>query len=182
MANASSSEENARERASRSKTLICSFPGDLHVVAHHDAERLPFCLEDHLDVQPGFFLLLQIVLEVVEGLLLEGLHPKLVVLVFAKVQLLLLEIDALGVGFLGVDGKLTKTVGQRLLQPLLPELNEEVFKDFIQIYFSLMGKRVGLERERNGVVCGPFYLLNIDFRGHRSPVSDRIVISSVVNR
>ena len=48
-----------------------------------------------------------------ERVLLEGLHPELVVRGVVEVEALLLEVDPLGVGLLGVDRQLPQAVGDR---------------------------------------------------------------------
>ena len=156
----------AREPVEDADLLLA---GDLHVVAHRDREGLVPGLEHHLHVEPQLLLLLEVVLDVVERLGLERLHPELVVLLVVEVEPLLEEEHALGVRLLRVDGQLAQAVGQRLLQLLLAELGQERLEDLVEVDLGLVREGVGLVREGDGVVRCPFDLGEVNLGGHEPP-------------
>ena len=114
----------------------------LAVVLDFELDFVVLRLEDELYVQPLILLLSHIVLDVVEGGLLEVLHSLLVLLRVAYVQSFFAEIYSLSVCFLRIRRQLVQAIFEVLVHRALVEFFQKCRQHVFHVFGHFMRERV----------------------------------------
>ena len=133
----------------------------LNVVFHRDCEGFSLRMKDDFQVETQFFLLLQEILNVLQGLLFKVSHAFGVVAGIVQVQRFFDKKNAFGIRLFRVYRQLPHAVGQLILDVGVPQLFQKQGQHLFQVHLGIMGKSESLKSQGNGVMSSAFNLIYI---------------------